>query len=88
MGWLKSRIDGAFGIVEKHLAPRRFIVGDAPTIADFSMSAYLLYPPEESGYTVAQSQPNIAAWLQRMRGIDGWAPPYEVLPGERILPRW
>jgi glutathione S-transferase len=74
--------------VEKHLASRRFIVGDAPTIADFSMSAYLFYPAEESGYLLAQSHPNIAAWVQRMREIEGWAPPYEVLPGARILPKW
>jgi glutathione S-transferase len=88
MGWLKSRVDGVFGIVEKHLASRRFIVGDTPTIADFSMSAYLFYPAEESGYLLAQSHPNIAAWVQRMREIEGWAPPYEVLPGARILPKW
>jgi glutathione S-transferase len=88
MGWLKSRVDGAFGIVEKHLASRRFIVGDTPTIADFSMSAYLFYPPEESGYVLAQSHPNIAAWVQRMREVDGWGPPYEVLPGARIMPKW
>ena len=88
MGWLKSRVDAVFGIVEKHLASRRFIVGDTPTIADFSMSAYLFYPPEESGYMLAQSHPSIAAWVQRMREVDGWAPPYEVLPGARILPRW
>jgi glutathione S-transferase len=88
MAWLKSRVDAAFAIVEKNLATRPFIVGDAPTIADFSMSAYLLYPPEESGYEFAQSHPNIAAWLDRMRGVDGWAPPYEILPGERILPKW
>jgi len=88
MAFLKSRIDAAFAIAEKHLATRAFIVGEAPTIADFSMSAYLFYPPEESGYQVAQSHPNIAAWLDRVRAIDGWAPPYEVLPGERILPKW
>ncbi|HWP13696.1 MAG TPA: glutathione S-transferase [Ramlibacter sp.] len=88
MAWLKGRIDAAFAIAERHLAARPFIVGDAPTIADFSMSAYLLYPPEESGYQIAQSHPNIAAWLARMRAIDGFAAPYDVLPGERILPKW
>jgi len=86
--WLKGRIDGAFAIVDKHLAANRFIVGDAPTIADFSMSAYLFYPADESGYVVSESHPNIAAWLARMRDIDGWASPYEILPGERILPKW
>jgi glutathione S-transferase len=88
MAWLKTRVDTAFAIVEKHLSSSSFIVCKAPTIADFSMSAYLFYPPEESGYQLARSHPNIAAWLDRVRGIDGWAPPYEILPGERILPKW
>jgi glutathione S-transferase len=88
LAWLKGRIDAAFAIVEKHLARQDFIVGDAPTIADFSMSGYLFYPVEESGYDLARSHPNMAAWVQRMRGIEGWAPPYDVLPGERIAPKW
>lgn len=88
IAWLKGRVDAAFAIVEKHLADRRFMVGDAPTIADLSMSGYLFYPPEESGYTFTQTHPNIAAWTARLREVDGWADPYEVLPGERILPKW
>lgn len=88
MAWLKGRADGALAVVDKQLASRPFIVGDAPTIADFSMTAYLHYPSEETGYVFAQSHPNIAAWLARLRQIEGWAPPYEVLPGERILPKW
>jgi len=88
MAWLKARVDAAFAIAEKHLGSCRFIVGDGATIADFSMCAYLLYPAEESGYDFAQTHPNIAAWLARMRDIDGYASPYEVLPGERILPKW
>jgi glutathione S-transferase len=88
MGWLKARIDGNFAIVEKHLASRPWIVGDAPTIADMSMSAYLVYPKEEHGWDFAATHPNIAAWLDRVRAIDGYADPYSVLPGERIAPKW
>ena len=88
MGFLKTRIDGAFGIADKHLATRRYMVGDAPTIADISMCAYLCYPPEESGYDIPAQFPNIAKWLDRARAIEGYAPPYEVLPGERIAPKW
>ena len=88
MGWLRGRLDNAFGIVDKHLAGREFMVGDAPTIADFSLSGYLFYPVEESGYPVEGRYPNIAAWVQRLKAIPGWADPYEVLPGERIAPRW
>lgn len=86
--WLRGRLDNAFGIVEKHLAGREWMVGDAPTIADMSLSGYLFYPVEESGYPVEGRYPNIAAWVQRQRGIPGWADPYEVLPGEKIAPKW
>jgi glutathione S-transferase len=86
--FLKTRIDGAFAIVDKHLATQPYIVGDAPTIADMSMSAYLHYPVEEHGYDFQRSHPNIAAWLARIRQVPGWGDPYEVLPGERIAPRW
>ena len=86
--WLKGRIDTAFGIADKHLATRRFMVGDEPTIADMSMCAYLCYPKEESGYDLPARFPNIAAWLQRVQSIPGYAPPYDILPGERILPKW
>lgn len=86
--WLRGRLDNAFGIVDKHLAGREWMVGDAPTIADISLSGYLFYPVEESGYPVEGRYPNIAAWVQRLRGIPGWADPYEVLPGERIAPKW
>lgn len=88
MAWLRGRLDNAFGIVDKHLAGREFMVGNAPTIADFSLSGYLFYPVEESGYPVEGRFPNIAAWVQRLKAIPGWADPYEVLPGERIAPKW
>jgi glutathione S-transferase len=88
MAWLRARLDNAFGIVDKHLAGRKFLVGAAPTIADFSLCGYLFYPVEESGYEVAVRFPNIAAWLGRVRGIRGWADPYDILPGAVIAPRW
>jgi glutathione S-transferase len=86
--FLKMRIDGNLAIVEKHLAAQPYIVGDAPTIADISMCAYLLYPKEEHGYDFERTHPNIAAWLARVRRIDGFGEPYDVLPGQRIAPRW
>ena len=88
LAFLKSRIDGAYGIVDKHLSLSQWLVGDAPTIADFSLSGYLFYPVDESGIDAAKTYPHIGAWVQRLRGIDGWGDPYEVLPGERIAPRW
>lgn len=88
MGWLKGRIDNAYGIVDKHLAASPYMVGAAPTIADFSLCGYLFYPPEESGYDAGARFPHIAAWLERVKALPGWAGPYDILPGERIAPKW
>ena len=70
--FLKSRIDGAFGVVEKHLTGRRYIVGEAITIADMSLSGYLFYPAEESGYVLEERFPNLAAWRDRLKTATGW----------------
>ena len=88
MAWLKGRIDGAYTVVDKHLASSPFIVGSAPTIADFSLCGYLFYSVEESGYEVQGRFPGIAAWLERVKSLTGWASPYDILPGERITPKW
>lgn len=88
MAWLKAKIDNAYKIVDKHLASSPFIVGSTPTIADFSLCGYLFYPVEESGYDMQSRFPNLAAWLGRVKLIPGWASPYDILPGERIAPRW
>jgi len=88
MAWLRGRLDNAFGIVNKHLEGRAFMVGLSATIADLSLCGYLFYPVEESGYEVATRFPHIAAWLGRARALPGWADPYDILPGERIAPQW
>jgi glutathione S-transferase len=88
MLWLRSRMDNAFGIVDKHLAGRAFMVGTAPTVADISLCGYLYYPVEESGYEVSSRFPNIASWLDRVRDLPGWANPYDILPGALIPPKW
>lgn len=86
MALLKSRFDGALGIVEKHLGRSKFIVGNTPTIADFSLAGYMFYPPEEAGYDWPGTNPNVAAWIERLRALRGWKDPYELMPGERIKP--
>jgi glutathione S-transferase len=88
MAWLEGRIDACYGIVDQHLRSRDFLVGAAPTIADFSLSGYLFYPAEESGYDLPKHFPNIAAWVDRLKRVPGWADPYEVLPGQRLNPKW
>ena len=86
MEFLKGRIDNALGIVDKRLAGRPYILGNAPTIADISLVAYLYYPPEEFGFDIAATHGNIAAWLQRIKAVPGWKHPYDLMPGHP-LPR-
>jgi glutathione S-transferase len=88
MGWLKGRIEQAFSIVDRHLHSQRFMIGEDPTIADFSMCGYLYFPEEESGLQFAERFANIRGWLERIRAMPGWADPYEILPGDRLAPRW
>jgi len=88
MAFLKSRIDGAHAIVNQHLATRPFLLGEQPTIADFSLSGYVFFPVEESGIDIAAAHPNLGAWMARLRQLKGWGDPYDVLPGERIAARW
>jgi glutathione S-transferase len=88
MAFLRTRIDSAHAIVNQHLASRPYLLGDAPTIADFSLSGYVFYPVEESGIDIAAAHPHLGAWIARLRRILGWGDPYAVLPGERIAPRW
>jgi glutathione S-transferase len=86
--WLRGRIDNAFGIVERHLQDRPYMVGAQPTIADMSLCGYLFFPADESGYQLDRQFPAITRWLDRVRRIPGWKPPYEMLPGAQVAPRW
>lgn len=86
MTFLRTRIDDAFGVVERHLTTHSFIVGDRPTIADFSLAGYLYYPSEETGYALPDSYPCIAAWTGRLMAQPGWRHPYDMMPG-KITPR-
>jgi len=79
--FFKGRIDGALGILDKHLANRSYIVGSELTIADLSLVGYLYYPPEEFGFDIAAEHKNIGAWLNRIKALPGWAHPYNLMPG-------
>lgn len=83
VAFLKTRADTAFGIVEKHLERMPFMIGGRPTIADISMMGYMTYPTEETGYDFAVSHPNMAAWIGRIRKLDGFKDAYDLIPGTR-----
>jgi glutathione S-transferase len=84
INFLKMRIDGSLGILDKHLADRLYILGDKPTIADFSLVGYLYYPAEELGFDVGQEHRNIGVWLDRIKALPKWGHPYDLMPGHPL----
>ena len=86
MDWLRPRVENAFAIVDKHLGDRAFLLGDAPTIADFSLAGYVYYPSDETGLDIAAEFPAIDAWRRRLAALPGWQPPYDLMPVGTSLP--
>jgi len=84
VAFLKGRIDNSLAILDNRLAPRPFVLGARPTIADLSLVAYLFYPVEEFGFDIAGEHRHIAAWLERVRALPGWAHPYALMPGHPL----
>ncbi len=84
MAFLKGRIDGNLAILDKRLGKAPFMLGDAPSIADLSLCAYLYYPAEEFGFDISAQHKNIAAWLGRIKALPGWAHPYDLMPGHPL----
>ena len=84
MEFLRRRVDDFLGIIERRLAEQPFVAGDAPTVADLSMTGYLAFPPHESGYDLSATHPAVHAWLGRIAALPGWRAPYDLLPGQRM----
>ena len=76
--FLRSRVKGAYAIVDKHLVGKAFMLGERPTIADISMAGYLYYP-EESSFDRSIFV-NVEAWAKRIAALPGWKHPYELMP--------
>ncbi|PID36565.1 MAG: glutathione S-transferase [Rhodobacterales bacterium] len=75
----KARLKDAFKVLEGALSDRNWLVGDGPTMADFSCCGYLYYP-EPFGFDRAD-WPAIDAWLNRISRLPGWKHPYDLMPG-------
>jgi glutathione S-transferase len=86
LAYMRARTESALSIVDKHLARRRFMLGDRPTIVDFSLTGYLYYPSEETGFDLASAFPAIDAWRGRVAALPGWKPPYEMMPVGNSMP--
>ena len=86
LAFLRSRVEASLAIADKHLGSRLFMLGNEPTIVDFSMAGYVYYPAKETGFDIAADYPAIDAWRRRMAALSGWKPPYEMMPVGSALP--
>ena len=77
--FLQSRLKTAYTVLNGHLEGRRWVAGEAMTIADLSLCGYLYYP-EPFGFD-RKDWPNIDAWLTRIAATPGWKHPYDLMPG-------
>jgi glutathione S-transferase len=77
--FLQARLKSAYTVLNTHLEGRKWVAGEAVTIADLSCCGYLFYP-EPFGFDRAD-WPNIAAWLDRISALPGWKAPYDLMPG-------
>jgi glutathione S-transferase len=87
MAYFKARVENAFGIVDRHLAERPFMLSDRLTIVDFSLAGYVFYPAAETGFDIEAQFPAIHAWRQRLAALPGFVPPYELMNvGNSVMP--
>lgn len=77
----KGRLTAAYDILNKALEGKDWLVGDGPTNADFCCCGYLFYP-EPFGFDRSEWT-NIAAWLGRIEGLEGYKAPYDLMPGRK-----
>jgi glutathione S-transferase len=61
-----------FAVLEQHLATRRFLVSDAPSIADIAIYTYTATAPE--GGIALEAYRNVRAWLARIEALPGFVP--------------
>ena len=76
--FLRGRTEGAYRIVDQHLAQRDFLIGRRATIADLSLCGYLFFGEELGVDPMGYS--NIAKWLDRVKSLPGWKHPYQLMP--------
>lgn len=68
----------ALDILEGHLEGRDWLVGEAPSVADFGLYAYVRVAPD--GGVSLDDRPAVQAWLRRVEGLPGFENDLEPYP--------
>jgi len=74
---LSARVQADIARLEHELADgRAYLLGAAPTIADFAMCGYMWWPEQAK----VVFPPAVQAWLARIAALPGWRHPYDIHP--------
>lgn len=70
--------EAALDFVDRTLAGRNWLVGEACTIADIGCWGRMVFMAE-GGFDIAR-WPNVLAWSERLKAMPGFALPYDLIP--------
>jgi glutathione S-transferase len=57
-------------VLDKHLATRQWLVGDAVSLADYAVVAPLMY--KDKAHLPLADYPHLLAWFERIRALPAW----------------
>ena len=80
MDYFRPLAEAAIGFVDKSLAGREWLVGDAPTIADIGCWGRMVFM-HEGGLDINR-WPNVLAWSNRLKAMPRFALPYDLIPSK------
>jgi glutathione S-transferase len=66
----EAELAEAARVLDKHLATRQWLVGDAVSLADYAVVAPLMY--KEKAQLPLADYPHLLAWFERIRALPAW----------------
>ncbi|MGF1445484.1 MAG: glutathione S-transferase family protein [Pikeienuella sp.] len=80
--YLQSKALPALAVLDRHLESRDWIAAPWMTTADLSCAGEMFFS-EQFPIDWEASYPALVAWRERIRALEGWAHPYDLMPGRR-----
>lgn len=80
MDYFRPLAEGALSWVDKSLAHRDWLVGDACSIADIGCWGRMVFMAE-GGFDIAR-WPNLQAWSERLKALPRFGLPYDLIPSK------
>jgi len=78
MAYFRPPAEAALSFIDRTLADRQWLVGEACSIADIGCWGRMVFMAE-GGMDIA-NWPNLLAWSERLKAMAGFALPYDLIP--------